>query len=166
MRVTVSNPNGAGWSRPGGIRLRRFAAMTVVVLGVLASAGCGPQRSVAAYCKTFYGEGQKIRTQAQQAATSNDPLQQLAEVLGSPAQLYQLFKKLDKVAPDDIQPDVETLRDSFKQQADSLGGATGSLFDNPFGGLVSGLVRGLSTAGAAQRVDSWTQAHCGPPPNN
>src|SRR6266545_4079134 len=126
------------------------------------SAGCGPRRSVAAYCKTFYGEGSKIRAQSEDAVRSNNSIEQMATVFEAPSQLYQFFKKLDDVAPEDIQPDVETLRDAFKQQADSIGGDAG----DPIGGMVGGLARGLASAGATQRVDKWTLDNCGPPPSN
>jgi hypothetical protein len=141
------------------------------VIGGLAAAGVaitlvmvifhpfGSQRSVEAYCKTFYGYGKEIRDRGMAANRSQDPVRMLQTLASTPRDLYALFDRLQKVAPDEIEPDVATLRDAFKRQADSLGSDAG----HPFAGLFQGLMMGLATAPAEQRVDDWTKRNCGDP---
>jgi hypothetical protein len=150
--------------------VRRRVAQTAAGLVSLALAipgitGCGgPSRSVAGYCSYFYGEGSTLRNQwiKADANTNSDPLTALATVFGAPRQLADFFHHLAERAPNDISDDVQTIADAFKQQADSLGDAA----MNPLGGLASGLVNGLASMGAYNRVDAWTRQHCGPPPSS
>jgi hypothetical protein len=79
------------------------------------------------------------------------------------------FGRLADVAPDDIRPDVETARDAFQAQADSLGDKAGKIASGPaglIGSLAGDLANGLAAAPAMQRIDTWTAAHCGPPPTS
>jgi hypothetical protein len=67
-----------------------------------------------------------------------------------------MFDRLAKVSPDDVQSDVETIRDSLKKQRDSVADDAGQ----PLKGLARGLVLGLTTSGSWRSVDSYTQQHC------
>jgi hypothetical protein len=134
--------------------------LALAVIGVLALTGCASSgRSVKAYCKTFYQQGSAIR--AEYSQKQQDPLTSLASLVAAPQELSTFFARLDKVAPDDIEPDIAVLQRSFQQSSDGLGAAALS----PLGGMVSGLVNGLSSSASYTRVDQWTSQNCGPPPS-
>lgn len=145
---------------------RRALAAAAALGATVGLAACGSNRSVEAYCSVFYGEGQQLRSQWAAAGSSEDPFAGLAAVFSAPRDLAVFFDKLDKVAPEEIEPDVAELRDAFQQQADSLGSQAGGVLDNPLGALAGSLAAGLSTAGVEQRVDDYTLKNCGPPPTD
>jgi hypothetical protein len=88
-------------------------------------------------------------------------LLQLATLIAAPQELATFFARLDKVAPDDIEPDVAVLQNAFQQESNNLG-ATAL---NPLNGLVQGLATGLGSSASYTRVDTWTTQHCGKPPS-
>lgn len=135
----------------------------------LALTACGSGRSVEAYCTTFYGEGQELRQQWLDSNASGDPLAGMAQLFSAPRDLAVFFDELSGVAPEDIRPDVETVRDTFQSQADSLGDKAGDIASGPmglFGALAGDLATGFAAAPAMQRVDTWTSQNCGPPPTS
>ncbi|MDN5857584.1 MAG: hypothetical protein L0H84_03085 [Pseudonocardia sp.] len=134
-------------------------------------AACGAGRSVESYCTVFYGEGQELRQRYIDAGdrAEQNPLGTIGTLLAAPRDLAVFFGKLAEVAPEEIEPDVVTVRDAFQEQADHLGDDARSIADGPLGALGSlagGLATGLAAGPAIQRVDSWTTQHCGPPPAN
>ena len=150
----------AGW-----VVMRRAIACGLVSAAVLT--GCGSGRSVEAYCSTFYGEGQELRQRWLDTNAEGDPVAGLAQLFSAPRDLAVFFGELSDVAPEEIQPDVETVRDTFQRQADSLGDKAGDIASGPmglFGALAGDLATGLAAAPAMQRVDTWTSQNCGPPP--
>jgi hypothetical protein len=79
----------------------------------------------------------------------------------APQDLEIFFDKLDKVAPDDIEPDVGVVRDSLQKQIDALGSSTpGGLLGTAW----QQMAIGLTSQGSWQRVDQYTSANCGKPP--
>ncbi|MGH8897077.1 MAG: hypothetical protein ACRDZ4_08675 [Egibacteraceae bacterium] len=60
------------------------------------------------------------------------------------------FDKLEKTAPEEIQPDVEAIRDARQRQRDALK----DVVDNPLGALAGSLTSGLFTLG------SWERCRC------
>lgn len=136
------------------------AVTALLLAGTLA--GCGSGRSVEAYCDTFYGKGGELRQRYIDADAKNDPLQSLVTVLGVPQDLANLFAELEKVAPEDIQPDVKTLQQAFQKQADQVGDSPA----DPLTGLANGIILGLATSGPYNRVNAWTEKNCGPPPTS
>jgi hypothetical protein len=90
----------------------------------------------------------------------------MGTLFSAPRDLASFFDKLDKVAPDDIEPDVAQLRDGFQKQADSLGDQAAGMFSNPLGTALGSLASGMSLSGASSRVDAYTLKNCGPPPTN
>ena len=109
-----------------------------IALAVISVGGCGgPKRSAAAFCKTLVSEKQRFLSTYDNSKQA--PLQSMFTGLASVGEIPVIFDKLDKVAPDDIEPDVAAVRDSFKQQINGLGGAA----SNPFGAFASELISGL-----------------------
>src|ERR1700709_865241 len=147
-----------------------LALLVVVVLGGGGVAGYQHheriKRSATNYCKTFFTEGQKVRQEYMDADrnANQDPLQALSVGLSAPSEFAEFFGKLDKGAPDDIEPDVAAVAHNFQQQADSQGQQASSILTNPLGALAGSLTRGFAGAPALQRVDNWSTAHCGARP--
>jgi hypothetical protein len=145
--------------------MRRAIVGGLVLAAVLT--GCGTGRSVEAYCATFYGEGQELRQRWLDTNATGDPVAGVAQLFSAPRDLAVFFGELGDVAPEEIRADVETVRDGFQSQADSLGEKAGAVASGPMGvlgALAGDLATGLATAPAMQRVDTWTSQNCGPPP--
>ncbi|WP_104524103.1 hypothetical protein [Blastococcus atacamensis] len=136
---------------------------SVIALSVLALAGCSG-RSVEAYCETFYGEGQELRERWIEAGDTQDPFAAMGTIFSAPGDLAAFFDDLAEVAPEEIQSDVERMRDAFQEQADSMGDTAAGMFSNPFGTALGSLATGMSLTGPAERVDAYTLDNCGPPP--
>jgi len=135
-------------------------ALLIVVVVVVGYQVATPDRSVKAYCKTFYDEGVKLHekwsAQTRQANESDNVFAAIATVAGSPRDLADYFGKLEKVAPDGIQSDVAAVRDAWRKMADSVGDQGADTLSM----LAAGAFVGLSVAAAEQRVDTWTSSHC------
>ncbi|MGV1004808.1 MAG: hypothetical protein ACOYEV_08575 [Candidatus Nanopelagicales bacterium] len=148
---------------------RRVAFGAVAGLLTTSLMGCSPGRSVESFCSTYSEEKQAYvekydkASGAIKSAGEQDPL---AGLLGGTAMVAQslgdtiiIFDKLDKVAPDDIQPDVAAIRDSLKSQMESVS----EMASNPLGALVGGLFQGLASGGSWQRVSDYLVVNCGVP---
>ncbi len=149
-------------------RARRVAAVGGCIVVMAASlSGCASGRSTEAFCSTYWEEKnaylQRYGTAAEEirAAGDEDPF---AALLGGTAMIAQalgdtivIFDKLERVAPDDIQPDVAAIRDNLKAQMERASDAV----SNPLGSLVGGLVQGLAVGGSWQRVGDYVVTHCG-----
>jgi hypothetical protein len=143
------------------------AAVAIAVAGcnddeAAPAAGSSPsERSVDAYCATFYGEGSELHNQWA-ASSGGDPLTQVVTLVAVPGDMAVFFDKLDKVAPDDIEPDVAAVRDSLKRQLDSLGSVSAS---DPLSTVLQQFMIGMSSNGSWQRVNDYTASNCEPPPS-
>lgn len=147
---------------------KRFVGV-LVVLALVAGAiyvtvnlftGGFNDRSVKAYCQTWQREGQKIVDKQngalRRAKSANDPFIAMSAVMGAPRDLADFFDALDKVAPDEIEPAVAQYRDAWKQTADNLGdNAT-----DPLAFLSAQLMVMMTSGGAEQAIDTYTQQHC------
>lgn len=137
----------------------------VTVAGAPLLGGCAPSRSPEAFCATYWEQKEEYISKYDAAATelenTGDPL---VGLLGGTAMLAQslgdtvvIFEKLERVAPDDIQPDVAIIRDSLQAQIDSAS----DMATNPLGALVGGLFQSLTTGGSWQRVGDYVVTYCG-----
>jgi hypothetical protein len=144
-------------------QLTKILLPLLLASGVIALAACGsPTRSVAAYCSYFYGTGGQLRDRwirASKAAGQN-PFAALSSVFADLPEAANFLHQLSLRAPEDIAPDVQTLADALKRIPAQAGAAA----TDPLGALAGGLVNGLATSGAEQRVNAYTLQHCGPPP--
>lgn len=136
-----------------------LVGVMALVVGV---SGCGSsERSVAAYCSTFYGDGGQMHARWQRQAASGDLSQALAMTFTAPGELASFFGRLDKVAPDEVEPDVRTLHDNMQELADGLGSTAG----DPVQGLFKSFALSVGSKAAENHVNAYTLAHCGRPPN-
>jgi len=136
---------------------------TVVIVGLIMGGAYAyhhlyHDRSVRAYCKTFYSKGKQFRLEYS-ITSSNDPLRSLANMMSAPQQLANFFGQLDSVAPMTIEPAVATIQKAFQSQMNQL--ESGNLFTMLFGGLID---RGVSQ-NAVNEVNQYTLQNCGSPPS-
>jgi hypothetical protein len=113
----------------------------VVIVIVLLFQFMKPERSVASYCKVYKEEDAKL------AKTQGDTysVAVFSHSSNNPADFANAFSKLEQVAPNDIQPDVKTLKQLF-QKIDS----------DPSQSMSAS----LSGLGAESSVKDWTDQHC------
>jgi hypothetical protein len=102
----------------------------------------------------LHDEGTSLRAQA--TAATSDPLGGLIALISVPQDLAAFLGKLDRVAPEEIEPDVAALHDALEKQI-AAQGASGA---KTAAGLASSLVASLTSARALQRVDVWTVKNC------
>lgn len=133
----------------------------IVVVGMVAvSAGAAywllirSDRSVEAFCRTYAEE--KARIGQQLPSSDTDLLSGLVGGLSAIGELPVMFDRLDKVAPDDIEPDVAAVRDSLRQQIETAKGAA----TDPLGAIASGTVGAAMNAGSYDRVNRYVAQNC------
>lgn len=143
----------------------RFLASCLLVAPLFATAACSSARTPQGFCAEYSKQkSQYLQTYSSKSAALNnsDPLTQ---AIGGAAMTVQalgdivvMFDALDKVAPDDIEPDVAAIHDSLQKQLDSMGDNA----QHPVGGLLSGLSAALATQGSWQRVGDYVKTNCDP----
>ena len=100
-----------------------------------------PERSVASYCKVYKEENAKLA----KAQGDTYAVAVFSHKSSNPADFANAFSKLEQVAPDNIQPDVKTLKQLFQK-----------IDDDPSQGMSAS----LSGLGAESSVKDWTEANC------
>ena len=100
-----------------------------------------PERSVAAYCTTFKDE----KTRLSKLPGNTYPSGVFQDELSDASAFADAFGKLEKVAPNEIRPDVKTLQGIYKKMADDPSQA---------------IAASLSGASAEQSVKKWNAEHC------
>jgi hypothetical protein len=148
----------------------QYRVITIVVALVVLAGGVGvralasqePARSAASFCKVY---DQQKREYLAKYDAGNKPASNMNEAFAALGKSVQaigdvtvIFDHLDKVAPDDIEPDVARVRDSLKQNEQNAISNAG----NPLAGLASGLTTALLSSGSWQRVSGYVEAHCEP----
>jgi hypothetical protein len=147
--------------------MSRWMALVLIAVGVLA--GCTQPRSREAFCRTLAQETQRYRDKYSQrfdqigktAQTREKTLSSLlsttvetsVEALGD---AVAIFDKLDKVAPEEIQPDVAASRDALRRQRDALR----NVGNNPLGALTESFASTLVTMGSWERVSTYIDQNC------
>jgi hypothetical protein len=81
--------------------------------------------------------------------------------LGATAQaigeLRTYFRKLERVAPEEIDTEVKIVAEAVDQQLKAAGGAAA----NPLGAFGSAVVTSITTSGQLQAVDRYARSNCG-----
>jgi hypothetical protein len=142
--------------------------VALVLIGVSVLTGCEPRRSPEAFCRTLAEEKQRrLDKDSQREGKIVDKVREgdlsslLSVAVGSSSEAIQdltvTFHKLEKVAPEEIRPDVEALGDALERQQEALK----DLPDNPVGALKDSLTSGLATMGPWERVSTYASRQCG-----
>lgn len=118
----------------GGLLLLVIAAFIIMML-------TRPTRSVEAFCSTFKQENTRL-ADSQGNTYSVKPFTNSSS---NPRDFVVALGKLESVAPDDIQPDVKTLKQIFEK------------IDQDPSQALSASMSGL---GAESNVDEWTSQRC------
>lgn len=145
------------------MRIHGLAVVGVLLLVPLSACG-HTKRSPEALCDVFRKESirlhDKYESQMSAANGQGDPLAGLFAGVGSLLQaqgdMVVMFERLDRVAPDDIEPDVAAVRDAFKQQAEAMRNAA----SNPLGAFGAGLLGAIQSSGSWEQVDTYVTKHC------
>lgn len=142
---------------------RRHVALAVALAAVAALvSGCGPSRSVEAFCTTYHDEKQAFierysgTTNIPQDASIGQAFSAMSAGLSSLGDTVIIFDKLDKVAPEDIEPDVAAVRDSMKKTIDQAGG----MATDPLGSFLGGFLTAMTSQGSWQRVSDYVSVKC------
>lgn len=140
-------------SQAGRLTVAISVMIGVTVVGVGAHAAVRPNRSTVNFCKVYSQE----KARYIHATNGDDIGTGLSAVLAIP----QLFDKLDKVAPAEIEPDVANIRDSLKKAEDAGGSVD---LNDPLSGLASGLagglIAGLESAQSWENVSRFVDQNC------
>src|SRR5687767_14482699 len=87
-------------------------ATAIVVVVIHASVFISkPERSVAAFCKVHKEENAKL----EKANGETYAIKVFSHRTSNPGDFAKAFSQLEKVSPDEIQPDVKTLRQIFEK---------------------------------------------------
>lgn len=137
-----------------------FSITLALVPGALS--GCGTQRSVKAYCDTMqthkdrYLQAMSDATEQVRKGDTAGVVGGLAESISALGDIQKMWDELAQVAPDEIRPDVESVRDASAKQLDTAKQAA----QDPIGALGSALLDALVNSGPIQRVDTYTREKC------
>jgi hypothetical protein len=132
-----------------------LASVVAAPLGVYwVYAATRPERSVASFCSTYQAE--KTRYLKQTDVDGRSGAGGILSGLNAVLTIPEMFDRLDKVAPDDIEPDVARIRDSLKESREAAAQSKG----DPLAALGPALVSGLTTMDAWSRVGSYVDRNC------
>ncbi len=115
--------------------------LAVVLLVLLITQLAAPKRSVAAYCQTYNEEKARLA----KLPGSTWPSGVFNDAVSDAGEFATSFSRLEKVAPDEISPDVKTLQSVYKK-----------IHDDPSQAISAS----LSGTGAESSVKEWTSKHC------
>lgn len=124
-------------------RITALVIIAVIVVGIIAALFFlgQPERSVTAYCKAYAEEKARL------AKLPGDtyPSGVFSDELSDASEFAKAFEKLEKVAPDEIRPDVKNLKGIYKKMADDPSQA---------------IAASLSGASVEESVKKWTDSRC------
>jgi hypothetical protein len=116
--------------------------LAVVLLVLLITQLVAPKRSVTAYCQTYTEEKARLA----KLPGSTWPSGVFNDAISDAGEFATSFGRLEKVAPDEIAPDVKTLQGVYQK-----------IHDDPSQAIAAS----LSGASADTSVKKWTGDHCG-----
>ena len=113
-----------------------------------------PERSARAFCAEYNKEKQAYLDKYNR--NPGEGVAAFTQLMGAVSALPQLFDRLAKHAPDEIQSDVLNIRDTLKAQQQVAIDNAG----NPLGGLVASMATGMMSANSWERVGQFVEDNC------
>lgn len=141
-------------------------AVWVLAAITVATTSCGiagETKTAASFCKVYVAEKTnylKRYAPYEKAIAPNDPkagakaLTAIVMGVQSLGDVTVILTKFEKAAPDDIEPDMAAVLDSWKKMQDTLGSEASHAFDPK--GLLGDVVKGALVG--AMSNGSWTRA--------
>ncbi len=117
---------------------------------------CSSGRSLEAYCATISAHKDRYLSAMEEVNDSGNPLTGLTGLVSALGDLGQMWEEAEKVAPEEIQPDVADVAEWWNGQSE----AAEEILSDPLKGLAGSLMSGFQNAGAIQRVDEYTAENC------
>lgn len=138
--------------------MRWLALAGAAILAVAVGTGCSsaPPRTAAEFCTVYHQQEQQYLSKYDNSSP-NEPLTDMANLIGAMSDWVPIFQALDNVAPPSIEPDVHTILDSLKQQEQ----AAGEELSDPLGALGSGLEASMMSSASWDNLSAYISAHCG-----
>ena len=133
-----------------------FLAAGVTVTVVIVKVTSGPTRSAAAFCAVYFQQKHQYLSTYASHNYQNDPLGGLVNAIGAMSDWVPMFEKMDAVAPPEIEPDVQNIVDSLKQQEQQAGQAV----SNPLGALGSSLATAMMSSASWDHVSQYVEQNC------
>jgi len=115
--------------------------LVVVLLVLLITQLAAPKRSITAYCQTYKEE----KTRLAKLPGSTWPSGVFNDAISDAGEFATSFGRMEKVAPDEIAPDVKTLQGVYQK-----------IHDDPSQAISAS----LSGTSAEASVKKWTADHC------
>jgi hypothetical protein len=117
------------------------ALLCVVFLALMINWIATPERSVSSYCEVYGKEKTRLASLPGNTYSSKVFKHRLSDA----GEFAKSFDKLEAVAPDDIKPDVRTLRLAYQ-----------TIYENPSGAMSAS----LGAISAEDSVKNWTDERC------
>jgi hypothetical protein len=155
--------------------MSRWGAATPIVVLALGAAqltACSgsdaPQRSVQNFCDTYNSEKANFQSRYAPLESGSQPqsgeavLTDLIMGFQSLGDVTVILTKLDAVAPNDIEPDVAAVLDSWKGMQSTLGDEASNVL-NPsglLGAVLKGLLASVESGGSWDRLGNYIETNC------
>jgi hypothetical protein len=130
--------------------------MAAALTWVLLLSACSSGRSVQAFCGELDQGMRDLNAAAQASMETDDLLMGLMGIAGSLGEYQRLLERLADVAPEEIQQDMEVVRDTVGDQLD-----VGAAASDPLGAMISSFGQAMMNQGSFDRVDQYARANCG-----
>lgn len=115
-----------------------------------------PAPTTPGFCSVYHQQEEQYLAQYGHPSTT-DGLADLAGLIGAVSDWVPIFEKLDQAAPPSIEPDVQNVLDSLKQEEQ----AAEQEVSNPLAGLASGLDAAMMSSASWQNLNTFIAQNCG-----
>lgn len=159
--VTNETAVKAGTTMRPKFKIGSIGLGLLLFIGPLASCvSSAPERSTANFCSTMKSEQTRILRQLDQTSSASDdenakPFLNLVASGQAIGELQTYFKKLAKVAPEEIRTETEILGDKIDEVT--------TVSDLSITGIAKQLVSGISISGQLSTVNEFAKQNCGAP---
>lgn len=153
----IQSPKGTStMTFTGACRHRVVKGIVVIALLCTTLTGCGDERSAESFCSTMAKHKDRYLKAMDEVNANDNPLAGLAGMVSALGDLSQMWSELAKVAPEEIQVDVEAVAKAWDEQFETAK----EVADDPLKGIASGLLSSLKVAGPMKRVGEYTEKNC------